>query len=42
MGEDVLDEDSFLEFVDLGLQQSVLDGLDDVALHICLVDLQDF
>jgi hypothetical protein len=30
-----------LEFVDFGLEETVLDGLDDVALHLALVDLQD-
>ena len=39
---DVLDEDGFLEFVDFCLKQAVLDGLDDVTLHLRFLDLQDF
>lgn len=42
MGALVLDEDGFLELVDLGLEEAILDGLNDVAFDIFLVDLQDF
>ena len=42
MEEEVLDEDGLLEFIDFCLEEAVLDGLDDVALDVSLVDLQDF
>ena len=37
----VLDEDGLLEFVNFGFQQTVLNGLDDVALHLGFLDLED-